>query len=254
LSLVDECSDWKRKVIALLDQVFPEYSSLFSDTFGVTSTELLLKYPTPEDMLAVSTKKLTSLLEKSSRGRFKAVKANEIKDCAKNSFGVKFAKDAFAFQIKQMISQIVFIEGQLTELEKEISKLLKETNQVITTIIGIGEILGGIIIGEIGDISRFESAPKFVAFAELDVKVNQSGQFSGTQNKISKRGSPYLRRAIWTAATVAAFKDPALAVYYQSLRARGKHHLTAIGAVARKLCNIIFAVLRDNKPYVPALS
>ena len=74
LSLVDECSDWKRRVICLLDQVFPEYSSLFSDTFGVTSKEILLKYPTPEDMLAVSAKKLTSLLDKSSRGRFKAQK------------------------------------------------------------------------------------------------------------------------------------------------------------------------------------
>jgi len=254
LSLVDECSDWKRKVIALLDQVFPEYASLFSDTFGVTSKEILLKYPTPEDMLAVSTKKLTSLLEKSSRGRFKTEKANEIQDSAKNSFGVKFAKDAFAFQIKQMIAQIIFIEVQLDELEKEISKLLKETNQVITTIIGIGEVLGGIIVGEIGDISRFDSAPKLVAFAGLDVTVSQSGQFLGTQNKISKRGSPYLRRAIWTAATRAAFADPALSIYYQSLRARGKHHLTAIGAVARKMCNIIFAVLRDNKPYTPAIS
>jgi transposase len=125
LSLVDECSDWKRKVIALLDQVFPEYSSLFSDTFGVTSKEILLKYPTPEDMLAVSTKKLTSLLEKSSRGRFKSEKANQIKECAKNSFGVKFAKNAFAFQIKQMLAQIIFIEEQLDELEKEISKLLR---------------------------------------------------------------------------------------------------------------------------------
>jgi transposase len=250
LSLVDECSDWKRKVIALLDQVFPEYASLFSDTFGVTSKEILLKYPTPEDMLAVSSKKLTSLLDKSSRGRFKADKAEQLKDCAKNSFGIKFAKDAFSFQIKQMIAQIVFIEEQLIALEKEISKLLKETNQVITTVVGIGEVLGAVIIGEIGDINRFDSAPKLVAFAGLDVKVNQSGQFVGTQNKISKRGSPYLRRAIWTAATIAAFADPALSEYYQSLKSRGKHHLTAIGAVARKMCNIIFAVLRDNKPYV----
>lgn len=69
--------------------------------------------------------------------------------------------------------------------------------------------------------------------------------------KISKKGSPYLRRAIWTAANRAAFVDPVLSEYYQSLRARGKHHLTAVGAVARKLCNIIFAVLRDDKPYIP---
>jgi len=252
LYLVDECSDYKRKVITLLDQVFPEYSSLFSDTFGVSSKEVLQTYPTPEDMLAISCDTLAELLRKSSRGRFSIDKAKEILAAAQNSFGVKFAKDAFAFQIRQMISQITFIENQLCELEAEISQLLHEVNQVITSIIGIGETLGAIIVSEIGDISRFSSAPKLVAFAGLDVKVNQSGQFLGTQNKISKRGSPYLRRAIWTAANRAAFADPVLSEYYKSLRARGKHHMTAVGAVARKLTNIIFAVMRDNKPYVPA--
>jgi len=251
LSLVDECSDWKRKVICLLDQVFPEYSSFFSDTFGVTSKEVLLKYPTPEDLISVSSKKLSSLLNKASRGRFNINKANQLKETANNSFGIKFAKDAFSFQIKQIISQIIFIENLLDELEKEIALFLSKTNLVITSIIGIGDVLGAIIVGEIGDVSRFPSASKLVAFAGLDVKVNQSGQFAGSQMKISKRGSPYLKRAIWTAANRAAFADPALSKYYQSLRARGKHHLTAVGAVARKLCNIIFAVLRDNKPYTP---
>ena len=150
-----------------------------------------------------------------------------------------------------MLEQIKFIENQLKELEKEIIELLSQTNQVITTIPGIGNVLGAIIIGEISDISRFDSAPKLVAYAGLDVRVSQSGQFIAAQMKISKKGSPYLRRAIWMAATVAAFSDPVLSEYYQSLRARGKHHLTAVGAVARKLCNIIFAVLRDNKPYIP---
>lgn len=251
LFLVDECSDYKRKVICLLDQVFPEYNSFFSDTFGVTSKNLLTKYPTPEDLLSISTAKLTNLLSKCSRGHHGKSKAEEIKQAASNSFGVKFATDAFAFQIRQMMEQISFIESQLTELEKQISTMLHETNQVITTIPGIGEVLGAIIVGEIGDISRFDSAPKLVAFAGLDVSVKQSGEFVGTQNKISKRGSPYLRRAIWTAANRAAFCNPVLSEYYQSLRSRGKHHLTAVGAVARKMCNIIFAVLRDNKPYVP---
>ena len=96
-----------------------------------------------------------------------------------------------------MISQIFFIYSQLEELEQEISKLLHITNQVIITISGIGDVLVAIIIGEIGDISRFDSAPKLVAFAGLDVKVNQPSQFVGTQMKITKKGSPYLRRAIW---------------------------------------------------------
>ena len=250
-SLVDECSDWKRKCIALLDQVFPEYSKLFSDIFGVASKELLSKYTTPEDMMSIDANTLSELLSEASRGRFGISKASEIQKSASNTFGISFARDAFAFQIKQIISQINFIEKQLQELEIEISTLLHKTNQVITTIIGIGDVLGAVIIGEIGDISRFESASQLVAYAGLDASVKQSGDFVGTQTKISKRSSPYLRRAIWLAATVAAFKDPALSLYYQSLKERGKHHLTAIGAVARKMCNIIFAVLTNNKPYIP---
>lgn len=250
LALVDACGDCKRRVIALLDQVFPEYEKLFSDTFGSSSTELLLNCPTPDDMLAVSTRKLTNILNKASHGRFGKEKAEELKVAAKNTFGIAFAKDAFSFQIKQLMQQIVFLENQLSELEEQIAKLLHETNQYVTTITGIGDILGAIIVSEIGDINRFERPNQLVAFAGLDVTVKQSGEFSGTKNRISKRGSPYLRRAIWLAAQRAAFCDPVLSEYYQSLRARGKHHLTAVGGVARKLCNIIFVILKENRPYL----
>lgn len=249
LTLVDTCGDCKRRVIALLDQVFPEYDALFSDTFGVTSKEVLSQYPTPEDLLSVSTRKLSNLLEKTSRGRLGREKAEQMKAAAANSFGVSFAKDAFSFQIRQLIEQLEFLEGQIAELEEQLASLLKQTGSYITTIPGIGDTLGAIILGEIGDIHRFDAPNKLVAFAGLDVRVSQSGEFTGTRQKISKRGSPYLRRAIWLAASRAAFCDPILSEHYQSLRARGKHHLTAIGAVSRKLCNIIFAILSENRPY-----
>ena len=158
-SLVDECSNWKRKVITVLDQVFPEYLDLFSDTFGVTSKELLSKYPLPENMLEVSTKELTSLLNKASKGRFGIEKAQEIKEYATKSF----AKETFLFQIRQIINQISFIESQLKELEEKITNILKTLNSEITTITGIGDILGASILGEIGDISRFEKASQLVA-------------------------------------------------------------------------------------------
>jgi len=251
LALVDSCGDCKRRIIALLDQVFPEYSTLFSDTFGVASREVLARYPTPENMLAVSTRKLTGLLEKASRGRFGREKAEQLKAAAADSFGVHFAKDAFAFQIRQLIEQLEFLEGQIQDLEEQTAALMKQTGSYITTIPGIGDTLGAIILSEIGDIHRFDAPGKLVAFAGLDVRVTQSGEFTGTRQKISKRGSPYLRRAIWLAASRAAFCDPILSAYYQSLRARGKHHLTAIGAVSRKLCNTIYAILKENRPWQP---
>ena len=250
-ALVDECSDWKRKLVAILDQVFPEYSSLFSNIYGVASKELLSKYPLPEDMLSIPAEELGNLLYECSKGRLGINKAEEIQSRAMETFGIKFAKRSFSFQIKQIISQISFLEEQLKEIEIEISCLLEDICPVITTITGIGSVLGASIVSEIGNISRFERANQLVAYAGLDTRIKQSGDFSATNTKLSKRGSPYLRRSIWLAATVAAFKDPALSIYYQGLRARGKAHGTAIGAVARKLTNIIFAVLRDQKPYTP---
>lgn len=248
-SIVEECGSCKCRIIALLDQVFPEYEKLFSDMFGKASKELLLNHQTPEDMLEISSKDLVLLLSKASRGKFKQEKAEQIKKAASSSFGVRFAKDAFSFQIKQLIEQVNFLEKQLGDLDKEISKLLAQTNSVITTISGIGPVLGAAIIAEIGDIERFDSPAKLVAFAGLDASVSQSGEYTGTSGKLSKRGSPYLRRAIWMAASRACFCDEILSAYYQSLRARGKHHLTAVSAVARKMCNIIFVILKENRPY-----
>lgn len=251
--MVDQISDLKRKVISVLDQVFPEYASLFSDMFGQASKELLLTYTTPEQIAALDTDKLAQLLSSQSRGRLGLDKANKIKDAASNSFGIKLAVDASSFQIKQLIEQIKFIEGQLKELEQIISEYFKGFDTQITSISGIGPVLGAIILSEIGDIKRFSDCSKLVAFVGIDPSVKQSGQFTGTHNKMSKRGSPYLRRAIWLAACSAAFSDPVLSEFYQKKISEGKHHLTAIGAVARKLTYIIYAVMRDNKAYQPAL-
>lgn len=249
--LVDMISDLKRKVLTLLDRVFPEYPTLFSDTFGTASLELLAAYTTPEEILAVDTDKLSEVLRKASRGRFKQDKANEIKQTAKNSFAALLCNDSLSFMLKQFVEQIQFLEGQLDELETMISERLTALDSLITTITGIGDTLGAAIVSEIGDINRFESPEKLAAFAGIDPTVRQSGQFTGTNNKMSKRGSPYLRRAIWLAATAAIMHDPAIKAFYDRKKAQGKHHFTCVGYICRKMINIIFAVLKTNKPYQP---
>jgi transposase len=249
--LVDECSGLKKKALVILDQVFPEYQKLFTDTFGKTSTEILLNCPFPEDIQQISTRKLITLLNKASRGRLGTSQAEKLKEAAANSFGITFATDAFAFELKQLLQQLLFTEKQIADLDTQIAKQLKTLDTYITSIPGIGEVLGATIISEIGDINTFEAPNKLVAFAGIDASVHSSGTFVGTQNHMSKRGSPYLRRAIWLAASVAAFHDPILSAYYQQLRARGKHHLVAINGVARKLCNIIYTILKEQRAYLP---
>jgi len=251
MDLVDYIADQKRKIIGVMDRVFPEYQNFFSDMFGKTSTELLAKAVTPEELLAIPTDELCKLLKTNSRGRFGEAKAEELQRAAKTSFGITIGTAAFTMQLRQLLEMIQLLESQLVELEAEIEQYLAKLDTFITTCPGIGNVLGAIILGEIGDISRFSEPKKLVAFVGIDPSVKQSGEFTGTQNKMSKRGSPHLRRAIWLAASVAAFHDPVLSAFYQKKRSEGKHHYTAVGAVARKLTFIIFAVLRDSKPYVP---
>ena len=249
---VDSVSGIKQKVIALLDQIFPEYENLFTDTFGKTSLELLSEYTTPEEILNVDTDKLVETINIASHGRFGLKKAIEIQDAARNSFGILLATDTIALLIRQYIEQIRFVEKQIDVLDAEIARMLSAFETQLTTITGVGPTLAAVILSEIGDVKRFNSAAKLAAFAGVDPTMKQSGDFSGSRNRMSKRGSPYLRRALWLAATVASFKDPSISAFYQRKRAEGKPHMTVLGHVVRKMVNIIFAVLRNNSPYSPA--
>jgi transposase len=247
--LVGSIGDLKRKAVCVLDQVFPEYQGIFSNTFGQTSSELLLHFQTADDFASITAEQLEAVLAGMSRKSFAKNKLTQISELAANSFGLKFCRDSFSLQLKLLIEQIRFIEAQVYDVETEIGVILTKLNSPITTIPGVGTIIGATILSEIGDIHRFSNPSKLVAFSGIDASVIQSGESSGTY-KMSKRGSPYLRKALFQAALVASNHDPVFKAYYRRKRAEGKHHLTAIGAVARKLCYTIHAILKNNTPYV----
>lgn len=247
--LVSSIGDLKRKVICVLDQVFPEYQSVFSDIFGKTSKELLIHFQTTDDFENITADQLKNVLENVTFKGFLKNKITHISELAANSFGLKFCCDSFSLQLKLLIEQITFIEAQVSDVDSEINVILDKIDSPITTIPGIGSVTAAVILGEIGDISRFSNASKLAAYAGIDACVSQSGEYQSSSSKMSKRGSPYLRKALFNAALIAAFHDPVFSAFYQKKRREGKHHLTAIGAVARKLCNTIFAVLKYNTPY-----
>ena len=148
-----------------------------------------------------------------------------------------------------LIEQICFIEEQVHSVEEEIDSLLSAMDTYIKTVPGVGNITAATILGEIGDINRFDNPSKLVAYAGLDSSVCQSGEYDAPSGHLSKRGSPYLRKALYYAAVRAEFCDPVFNAYYQKKRSEGKHHLVATNAVARKLCHTIYAVLKNNTPY-----
>ena len=247
--LISSIGDLKRKTIALLDQVFPEYASSFSNVFGKTSKEILSNFSTPSDFEDINSDDLNTFLESVSRKNYTSKKINELSKKASSSFGVNFCLDSFSLQIKMLIEQISFIQNQVSDVENEIEVLLEKLNSPITTIPGIGSVNAATILGEIGDIKRFSTPSKLVAYAGLDASVSQSGEYESTYNHMSKRGSPYLRRALFQSALRAEFCDPVFSDYYQKKISEGKHHLVATNAVARKLCHTIFAVLTKNESY-----
>jgi len=248
-SLVSSIGDLKRKTIAVLDQVFPEYASVFSDVFGKTSKAILMEFGSPEDLEHITSEQLENLLSQLTLKKFAAEKVQTLAHLSKRSFGVSFCRDSFTLQLRLLIQQITFIEEQVLEIEREIAELLNRINSPITTVPGIGPVNAATILGEVGDITRFSSPAKLVAYAGIDASVTQSGDFHSTRNKMSKRGSPYLRKALFQAALVASNSDPVFNAFYQKKRNEGKHHLTALGAVARKLCYTIHAILKKNCPY-----
>ncbi len=249
--LVDSAANLKRKIIAMLDRIFPEYQGFFSDTFGKSSMAVLKTCTTPDEIISLGTDELAEILRKASRGRFKFEKANELMKLAKKSFAAKLASTTLSFLIKQMISQIELLENQIKEIEALIKKRFEKTNTKITQIPGIGVVLGATIISEIGDINRFSSAKKLVAYAGIDPTVKQSGEFVGNKNYMSKRGSSYLRRALWVAAFVCVNHSKDIIMFYKYKVAQGKSHFKTMGFICHKLLNIVYAVLKKNIDYSP---
>lgn len=250
-SVISSRTEIKLRISTIMEQIFPEYEKQFSSLWLSTSMGILEKYLTPENIENAPIDELFEIIKDKSHNKLTMKKAISIREAAADTFGIKIAQDAFSFQLKQLIDRMNFLDKQIEALDIEIMKYYEQFDCYLHTIPGIGIIGAATILAEIGDISRFKNSSALVAFAGIDPTVRQSGEFNSTHNHMSKRGSPYLRHAIFLAATTCSFHNSPLNAYYKKKRDQGKHHLTATGAVARKLTTVIYAVLRDSKPYEP---
>lgn len=250
--LKQELAAVKTQAICVLDAYFPEYAALFSDMFGAASLKVLAECPTPSEVARKRASSIAKLLSEGSRGRLGDAKAAEVKAAAKSSVGIRLGEEAASFQIRTMVSQVEFLNATIAKVEKEVASLLGKVEPNITTIPGVSTTTGAQIVAEIGDVKRFRSAASIVKYAGLNSGVDESGKYSAEGVPITKHGSPYLRRSLWLAANRARQYDPRLKEYYDKLRRKGKPHRVAVTAVARKLCHVVYAVMRDGKPYDPA--
>ena len=235
----------KIQLTSYVDQVFPELQYFFKSGIHHKGCYSLLKEaPSPDAIASMHLTHLTHLLKSASHGHFKKETAVELRILAQKSVGS--SDKSLSIQITQSIEQIELLDRQLDQIESEMEDIVKSLDSVIMTIPGIGYINGGMILGEIGDIARFTSPSKLLAFAGLDPSVYQSGNFQAKHTRMSKRGSRSLRYALMNAAHNVVKNNQTFKEYYEQKKSDGRSHYNTLGHCAGKLVRIIHKMLTDN--------
>lgn len=264
--LTDTCSTFKKKLSSDLRIIFPGYSTIFSDPKTKSSIELLSKYPTPKLILDAPKEDIINLLcSVSKKGVTWAEHIHsKLIDTAKQAIIIGLPLHGLSVKISSSIALIQAIEAEIETLLEQIDSLIKSETfpesirnniKLIDSIPGIGRLTAITLIAEIGDISAFLKPKHLVAFFGIDSSVNESGNFKGDDNKISKRGTRIGRRALYAVALASIRNNRngipinrVLLDYYE-MNMKGKKPKIALVAIMHKIINYIFAVLRNKTPF-----
>ena len=249
--LVKEMQPLKNRFRRLLHLLFPEIQGFFTSHYGNTCLNLVAVLPGAQPIAACDIRKLTALLKSFSKGKLGRVKAEKLKDIAKNS--IASHNTGSACELALMAERILFLEKQCGKLEDEITVIMNELNSPIITIPGIGIVLGATILAEIGDIHAFATPAKLLAFAGAEPSTYQSGKFTAAKTPMVKRGSRYLRNALFLATSSCFLHNALIRDYVKKKRAEGKHHYIAMSHGMKKITRIVFAILTKNIPYSDAV-
>ena len=247
---VRERAKLKQSISRLVTILFPELERLVPTIHMTSVYTLLCEFPGAHQIAAAHMTHLKAVLTDASKGRYDRDKATEIRDAARNSIGSRMP--AKSLELKHTIQLIRELDIEIEEIEKEINSIMDEVHSPITTIPGIGTRMGAMILAEVGDFSNFDSADKILAYAGLSPSTYQSGQLTNCYSHMEKRGSRYLRFAIFNATKYVCLWDPTFAAYLAKKRAEGKHYNVAISHAAKKLVRLIYALEKSGQPYSPA--
>ncbi len=247
---IEDLASIKNRIKGLLVLVFPEYARNINSVFGKSSLALLKEYPTADKLAHGHNPKVCRILRDNSRNRLGQQKADELIKCAKSSSA---SRSGTTYE-QMMLSQLENLEGiesLVASLDSRIEILMESLNSHLDTIPGIGPTLAAELLGEIGDVERFEKPASIVKYAGLNSPSKQSGNTDTSDKQhITKRGNIHLRRALFQAAEKAAKYDPELHQYYKKKKAEGKHHYVIITAISRKLTKRIYTILTEHREYI----
>ena len=246
---VAERAKLKQSVTRLVCILFPELEQLVPTLHLSSVYALLSEFPGAKKIADCHLTHLTNLLETTSKGHYGRDKAFQIREAARNSIGS--AMKAKSLELKHTIRLIAELDSEIDEVETQIKQIMDSLSSPILSIPGISYRMGAMIIAEIGDFSRFDSPDKILAFAGLSPSTYQSGKLDNAYAHMEKRGSRYLRYALYNAAKYVCHWDKTFADYLARKRAEGKHYNVALSHAVKKLVRLIFALQRSGRNYAP---
>ena len=249
-SKVEERAKLKTSLSRLAQILFPELEKLVPTLHMTSIYQLLEEFPSASAIASVHLTRLTNLLSKASKGHYDRETAIKIRDAAKNSIGSNMP--AKSLELKHTIKLIRALTIDIGEIEAEISKMMDKIASPITTIPGIGNNMGAMIISEIGDFSRFSSPDKILAYAGYSPSTYQSGKLDNCYAHMEKRGSHYLRYALFQATQRVCHLDSTFSAYLAKKRAEGKHYYVAISHAVKKLVRVIFHLEKTKQAFLKA--
>lgn len=245
---VQERAKLKQSVSRLVTILFPELEKLVPTLHMASVYALLQELPGARQVSSSHLTHLTNLLETASKGRYGKEKATELREAARLSIGS--VMPAKSLELQHTIRLIRELDAEIGEIETAIREIMDGLASPILTIPGISYRMGAMILAEIGDFSRFDSPDKLLAYAGLSPSTYQSGKLDNAYPHMEKRGSRYLRYALFNAAKYVCIWDHTFAAYLAKKRAEGKHYNVAISHAAKKLVRLIFALQKSGKAYL----
>ena len=247
---VKERAKLKSSVSRLVCILFPELEKLVPTLHMASVYAMLSEFPGAKQVADAHLTRLTNLLSESSKGRYGKETAIAFRNAARTSIGSNMP--AKSLELKHTIKLIRELTSDIDEIEHEIKLIMDEISSPILSIPGINYRMGAMIIAEIGDFNRFDSPDKILAYAGLSPSTYQSGQLDGAYSHMEKRGSRYLRYALYNAAKYVCHWDPTFAEYLAKKRAEGKHYNVAISHAVKKLVRVIYHLEKTNQQYIKA--
>ena len=251
-------TDTQNQMTSILDLIFPHFGQVFSHIRGKTAMNVLSLFPTPTAILSASREELIDALKPAKKAKeWYELKADQLIQAARDSVPDALGNSSNISALKNYIEMLNHQQKILLDIKQQMLFYAKQSPyyELLISIPGVGELTGMAILAEIGDIKRFPTSKQLIAFSGLNPSVFQSGNFKASHNKISKRGSTYLRRALYQ-ATVAGISNrvggpinKVLYSFYSKKLAEGKPSKVAIIATSNKLLRIIFGVLKNNQPF-----